>query len=137
MPRTCPGCGLLLKSDGCTVRACGFGRIELGQSEVEDLDASVFRDPDVFRLEIAVDDSGIVSGGQSSGQLHAVVQHLAQPHRAFTKAIAQGLALQQLGDDVGRAVVLADVENRNDVGMVEGGSGLGFLLKAAKPLGIA
>jgi len=36
-----------------------------------------------------------------------------------------------------RSVVLADVENRNNVGMIQGGSGLGFLLKAAKTVGIA
>ena len=84
-----------------------------------------------------MNDSSIVSGCQSARQFHAVVQHLAQPHRAFAKAIAQGLALQQLGHDIRRSVVLADVKNGDNVGMVEGGGGLGFLLKAAKPFGIA
>ena len=56
------------------------------------------------------------------------------PHRAFAQALAQALALQQLGDDVRRAVVLADMKDRNNVGMVQRGSGLGFLFKASKTL---
>jgi hypothetical protein len=131
-----PRMGLRLNADGFTVRTCCFGRIEFRQSEVENLEAAVFRQEDVVWLEVAMDDSGIVSGGQSAGQFHAVVQHLAQPHRAFTQAVAQGLALQQLGHNVRRAVVLADVKDRNNVGMIQGGGGSGFLLKTAETVGI-
>ena len=63
--------------------------------------------------------------------------NFAQAHGAMAEAFAQGFAVEQLGHDVRRAVVLADVKNRNNVGMIQGGSGLGFLLKAAKALGIA
>ena len=45
--------------------------------------------------------------------------------------------MQQLGDDVGRAIVLADMKDRNNIGMVQRGSSLGFLLKAAETLVIA
>src|SRR5208337_1328442 len=115
--------------------ACGLGGLEFSQAEVEYFDAAVLGYEDVLRLEIAVDDSGIVSGGQSTGHLHAKVQHFPQPHRTFTKAITQGLALQQLGDDVRRAVVLADVKNRDNVGMIQGSSSLGFLLKRRRRSG--
>ncbi len=83
-----------------------------------------------------MDDSNVVGGRQSTGEFHAIVQHLPQPHRAFTEALAQSLPVEQLGHDVGRAVVLADVKDRNDVWMVQGGSGLRFLFKAAKTLGV-
>jgi len=129
--------GLRLNGDGFAVRTCSFGGIELGQAEVEDFEATVLRHPVVVRLEIAVNDSCIVGGDQSARQLHAIIQHLPLSHRAFTKALTQGLALQQLADDVWRSVVLADVKNRNYVGMVQGGGGLGFLLKAAQTFGIA
>ena len=38
----------------------GFGRCELGQSEVENLHPPVFGQEDVFRLQVAMHDSGIV-----------------------------------------------------------------------------
>ncbi len=51
------------------------------------------------------------------------------------KVITQGFALKQFGDDVGRAFVLADVENRNNIGVVERGSGLGLQLEPAETSG--
>ena len=80
--------GLRLKTDGFRIRTRSFGRIELRQPEVEDLNPAVFRHPDVLWLEVAVDDSRVVGGGQPACQLYAVVQHLAQPHRAFAQALA-------------------------------------------------
>ena len=66
-----PGLVCWRRRDGWPSGTCGLCRIELGQTEVENLDAPVFRHEDVFRLEIAVDDAGIVSGGQSTGNLNA------------------------------------------------------------------
>jgi hypothetical protein len=40
------------------------------------------------------------------------------------------LALEQLRYDVGRTIVLADVVNGEDVGMIDRGGGTGFLLEA-------
>src|SRR5271165_7078276 len=121
--------GLLLIAGCGAVGGCGLW-IELGESEVKDLDSSIFRYPDVLRLQISVDDSGVVSGGESTGQFHSKGQYFAEPHRAFTKAITQGLTLQQLGHNVRRPVVLTDVEDRNNVGMIQGSGGRGFLFKA-------
>jgi hypothetical protein len=57
----------LLQGTSCPVRAHSFGWIELGQPEVKDFDPAIFRYEDVFRLEVAVNDSGIVCGRQSAG----------------------------------------------------------------------
>ena len=51
-------------------------------------------------------------------------------------ALAQRLALEQLRDDVRRAVSRADVEDREDVRMVERRGGARLLLEAAQPIGI-
>jgi len=54
-----------------------------------------------------------------------------------SEARPQRLAVEQLRDNVGRAVVEADVVDGEDVGMVEASSGACFLLEAAEALGIA
>ena len=50
-------------------------------------------------------------GAQSTCNLDPVIQHLAQPQRAFAQPLAQGFALQQFGHNVGRAGVLPDVKD--------------------------
>ena len=74
---------------------------ELRQSEIEDLHPPVFCEEDVFRFEIAMNDSGIVGSAEAACNLDAQVERLTQPQRAFAQAFAQGFAMQQFGDDVG------------------------------------
>jgi hypothetical protein len=57
----------------------GFHGRQLGNAEVENLDASILRDEHVVRLEVAVDDATIVRGGQAAGDLDRVVHRLARP----------------------------------------------------------
>ncbi len=52
-------------------------------------------------------------------------------------AVLQGRAIEVLHGDEGAAVVLSDVVNGADVGMIERGGGLGFALKTGEGLGIA
>ena len=54
--------------------------------------------------------------------------------RAALQPPAERLALQELEDDVRDAAFAAHVEDGEDVRMVQGGDGPGFLLKAAQPL---
>ena len=51
-------------------------------------------------------------------------------------AFAEGFAFEEFGDDVVGAVGLADVVDGDDVGMIEGGDGAGFLFEAAEAVGI-
>jgi hypothetical protein len=50
------------------------------ETEVEDLHAAVAGDEDVRRLQIAMDDAAVVRGGESAGDLDAVIDRLADPN---------------------------------------------------------
>ncbi len=113
-------------------RAVLASRGLLGEAEVQDLHPPVVRQEEVGRLEVAVHDPLVVGGGETRGQLPRGVQALAQRQRAALQPLLQSLALQQLGDHVGHAVLGADVEHREDVGMVEGAGRARLVLEAAK-----
>jgi hypothetical protein len=51
--------------------------------------------------------------------LNCNVDGIAEFQSAMAQALAQSLALEQFGDDVGRTVLLTDVEDGKNVGMVE------------------
>ena len=55
---------------------------------------------------------------------------------AAAQTLPQGLALEQFGDYVGRAFARANIEYRQNIGMVQGSGGESFLLKTAQAVGI-
>ena len=129
--------------EGLDVGARRFlpGPAQLGDPEVEDLDHTVLGEKDVLRLEVAVDDPLLVGGGQATGDLDRELHRLAHAQGARGHAVAQRLALEQLGDDVGRpllepSVDLAGVVDGDDVRVVEDAYGAGLLLEAADPVGV-
>ena len=63
---------------------------QLGQPEVEDLDAAVGRDHDVGRLEVAVDDPGGVGPGQPVGDLDGVAERLVELHPLAADQLVEG-----------------------------------------------
>ena len=109
---------------------------QLGEAEVEDLDLAVVRDEHVLGLQVAVDDALLVGRRQPVRDLGADLDGLAQGQRAAGNALAQRLAFEQLRDDVGGALVVTRVVDREDVGMVEQARGAGLLLEAAQPVGV-
>ena len=114
----------------------GFGARDFGETEVENLGPAVVGDEKIFRLQVAMDDALFVRGGQAAGDLLGVVDGFAGSERAVAQAVAEGLALEQFGDDVGRAVFLADIEDGENVGMVQRRGRAGFLREALQALGI-
>jgi len=69
------------------------------------------------------------------GDLDRVLQHLLQRQQAFRKPLRQCFAFQALHDEEVGAVLLADVEERADVRMVEAGDGTSFALESFAQLG--
>ena len=65
--------------------ASDFGPGQLGQTEVEDLDAAVFGEEDVFGLEVAVDDALFVRGGEAAGDLQGILDRLAEGRAAVRR----------------------------------------------------
>ena len=121
---------------GSEVCDAGFGLREFGQAEVQNLDSPVFGDEKIFWLEVAMNDSFFMGRGQAMRDLQSIVESLAHGERSAAQTLAQGLALEQFGDDVRRALVRADVEYRQNVGMIQGSGGQSLLLKTAQTVGV-
>ena len=105
----------------------GFG--QLRQAEVRQLGVAILRHQDVGGLDVAVQDAGGVGGGQAirdaGQQLHDL------PPRALlaVRPVLERAAIDELGHQVLLAVRFAGFEDREDVGMVERGGRLRFLLE--------
>jgi hypothetical protein len=77
----------------------------------------------------AVRDPAVGDGGESIGHLGGDLHGLAL--RKFSRG-AQGLAVHQFADDE----IFSHVVNADDVGVVQSGNGLGFLLEALEAPGV-
>ncbi len=110
---------------------------QLGDSEVENLHAAVSGDEDVGGLDVAVHDAVRMSGSETTPDLAGVVDRLLPDQGAPLDLVREGLPVEQLGDDVGRTIVAADVVDRQDVGMDEAGDGERFLFEAMEAIRIA
>ena len=107
------------------VRLCEFRN-----AEVENLYATIFGDEDVVGLEIAMNDSFLMRGRQTAGDLARIVDRSTLCKRRPSHSLAHGLALEQLRDNIGRAIVRADVMHDEDVRMIERARGAGLLLES-------
>jgi hypothetical protein len=84
-----------------------------------------------------VNNSLFVRGRQPARDLLRVVDSLARGReRTIAQAVAQRFAFEQLGNDIRRAVGLANVVNRKNVGMVQRGRRARFLREPLQALGI-
>ena len=110
--------------------------VQRGQAEVEDLHPAVDADEDVLRLEIAVHDAAGVSGGEPSGNLERDLQGGRERQRAGAEPRPQRFALEAFGDEVRGAAVVAHVIHRDDIGVIEGAGGPGFVVQRREALAV-
>jgi hypothetical protein len=103
---------------------------ELCEAEVEDLDASVRRDENIGRLEVAMHDADRVRGSEGARDSSRDFDRGRRPQRASAKPLRDGLPVEELGDQIGPVVLLPDVVYRDHIGMVEASHRLGFSLEA-------
>ena len=82
-----------------------------------------------------MDDPLLVRRRESLRDLPRILDRLADGGPAGREHVREGLALEQLLDDVGSAVVAPDVVDRGEVGMVEKPGGPGFLFESVEPVG--
>jgi len=107
------------------------------QTEVENLHLSVGEQEQVLGLQIAVEQGLVVGGAETTRDLDGDLGRLANGQGARLEALAQRLALEQLHDREDESFVHADIVNRQDVGMRQGGHGLGLALEPRTALRIS
>ena len=66
-----------------------------------------------------MDDAGAVRAVERAGDLTAAANHLVVRQRAARQPAGQGLALDELEDQILMSLVLADIVQRADVRMIE------------------
>ena len=109
---------------------CGFEAHETRETEVGDVRlplGALALDDDVVRLEVAVHHARGVSGGQRPAGLEEDVDDLTPGPHLDTEPRTQRRARHALHREVEAAVVLARVEDGDDVRVREAGEGTRFL----------
>ena len=102
-----------------------------------DLGSAVFDDPNVARLDVAVDDALLVGMRETEGDLMQQVELGGQGYGVAALDLdVEVLAGQVLLDQVGHLVFETEVEDRHDVAVLSPAGDLGFLEEAAAELGI-
>ena len=100
-----------------------------GQSKVHQLGAG-FGQHDVARLQVAMDHSVLIRFLEALADVDSVLQHLLRRQRSFHQAIAQGLAVEEFHDQEIRPILVADVMQGTDIGVVQRRNSPRFALEA-------
>ena len=108
----------------------------LGQAEIKNLGVPTPGYKNVCRLDVSMDDAFGVGGIESVGNLDAEGEQRLQIHRTVADQVLQGLTIKVLHDDEGLAIVLTNVIDRGDIGMVQGGSRLCFTPETFQSLAV-
>ena len=83
-----------------------------------------------------MDDPGVVRLGDSLRRLNRDFERAADRQRAFQYQLPNGLPVDELRDDVGPRLHLADFVNRQNVRVVERGGRLRFRDESPQPVAI-
>ena len=94
-----------------------------GQTKIHQLGLTAVRYKNVGWLDITVNDSFGVSGIESIDDLNAEIQNQREFERAAGNAVAQCLSFQQLHGDKCAALMLTDLKDGANVGVIERRSG--------------
>ena len=104
---------------------------QLGEAEVEDLHLAVLGQHEVRRLDVAMDDAGVMGPRQPARHLQGDVDRLADGQRAAGDARPQRLAgVERHGDEQATVLGAVDVVDGADVRVVEGGGAARFAVEA-------
>jgi hypothetical protein len=82
-----------------------------------------------------VGDAVVVRSREARGDLAAVLDRLAQREVSGGDDRAQRFALEKFGDDEYPALMLPQIVDVEDVGVIESGRGTGLAFESAKPVG--
>ena len=120
---------------GC-VREIGIGvrGLELGEPEVQDLDAPFARHHHVARLQVPVHDAALVRGRQRVGERHGDLEESRKGETARRDERVEGFALHQLHGEKAAGAVLLDRVDGHDVGVIERGERAGLAFETGQAL---
>src|ERR1035441_6134193 len=118
-------------------RAVGSLVNDLRQPEVQNLGVSALGDKDVCGLDVPVDDAFGVSRVQCVRNLDGQRENQLGFQRSASNAVPQRLAVEKLHGDERLSVLLANVVNRANIGVIQCGRGLRFASKASQCLRVA
>ena len=106
---------------------------EAGQPQVEDADRAVAVEQDVGRLDVAVDQAGLVGVLQPLGRLADVVGGAIDAQRPEAgDDVLQADAVHVVHDQEVQAAVLVDVVGLDQVGMVQHAGGPGLAVETSQ-----
>src|SRR5271169_155230 len=109
-------------------------KLDLRQTEVENLRVPALCDKNVGRFDVAVNDSFGMSGVQSVGDLNRQREQNIRLDRFSVDAVLQRLPVEKLHRNEGLTVVFADFMDGANIRMVQGGGSLCLTLEAAQSL---
>jgi hypothetical protein len=104
------------------------------QAEIENLEAIARQDEQILWLEVAMDDALLVRGSEARRDLRAIVDACRDRQRPVVQPLAQCRALEELGDEVRRALVYTDVVDRQYRRMVQSCCRSRFLLESLEAI---
>ena len=90
----------------------------------------------VLWLDVAMDDAGGMRLFQCARHLNRDVQDFRQLHRRAAQPLSQGDAIDELRGNEVTPAFIPDFINGENVWMVQGGSCISFLIKAAEAIAI-
>src|SRR3990172_1452235 len=110
---------------------------KLGQPEIHNLCLATFRDENVCRFDVAMNDSLCVSRIQSVRNLNSNIEQLLDLKRLASDSVLQRLSIQEFHhNEVGRRTFVntshIDIVNGANVWMTQSGGSSGFALEALK-----
>ena len=105
------------------------GLESLGQAEVGDLGDAVGAEQDVGRLEVAMNDAGLVGCVHCHDERHHPFRPPARRQRRPFQLVGQATSLEQLEGHIWRGVVFADVVNLQNIRVAQAGHGFGLDLE--------
>ncbi|MEJ2190107.1 MAG: hypothetical protein P8Y93_11990 [Acidobacteriota bacterium] len=112
------------------VPGVGGGLAQMGNAEVEQLDATVRRQKNVLRLDVAVDDTLGVGRPEAGSHIAGDFHDPLDRHPAFPQAIPEVLPFEKLHDRKGDTILVPEVIDGENVRVGEPGDGAGFSFEA-------
>ena len=101
-------------------------KVTLARAEIENFGVAALGDENIGGLDVAVNDAFGVRGVERVGDFDGESEQVLDIHGPAGDAVLQRHAIEKFHGDEGLAVLLADVVNGADVGMIQRGGGLGF-----------